>query len=199
MGSLPRRSQETMSEYRIAERWPASGWPIKSQFFLLCVATHNKNYAECSVMRSARFQRGRPPSVMAAFPASGVIWSGVKHEIPATSSRVSASGRLGRGASHNSRGVFVISARSRVCADHHRPLRGLPPGRSKGSGSTKKEPAGPFSRRGRAFGCSVELEAWRAPIADVLPRGLASVGIISWGRSKRLFGRPGCRMAELDR
>ena len=149
-------------------------------------------------MRSARSQRGRPPGVMAAFPASGVIGSGVEHEISAISSRVSASGRLGRGASHNSRRVFVISALSRVRADHHRPLRGLPPGRSKGSGSTKKEPADHFLRRSLASGCSVELESWRAPIGDDLPRGLASVGIISWGRPQRRFGMPGCRMAELD-
>ncbi len=157
-----------------------------------------KNYAECSVMRRLRLQRGGPQGVMAAFPASGVIWSGVAHEIPTISSRVPAGGRLGRGSLHNSRRVFVISALSRVRADHHRPLRGLPPGRSKGSGSTKKEPADPFLRRSLASSCSVELEAWRAPIADDLPRGLASVGIISWGRPQRRFGMPGCRMAELD-
>ena len=43
-----------MIEYMIAVRSPASGWPTKSQFFFLCVAAHNKNYAECSVMRSKK-------------------------------------------------------------------------------------------------------------------------------------------------
>ena len=96
----------------MAERWPASGCPMKSQFFLLWRARHNKNYGKSSIMRS-RIGAGRFRGSSGSLRGTGLALHNYTASRKASSRGNSVRRRLGGGDGASSdRNTLAFMSRS---------------------------------------------------------------------------------------